>query len=189
MSETRAKRWVIVLDPRKCIDCKACDVACKRENGIDAKGHRDVYRNWVASRGIEGNYPNLKQVFVPSQCQHCSNAPCQSVCPTRATYTTAEGIVKVDVRRCILCKYCMAACPYDARFERAALHAVDKCSLCDHRVGKGLLPACVETCPAKVRVFGDGNDPHSDASRLLAGNSYRVQKQEKGTRPNLFYLG
>ncbi len=188
MSEQRTKRWVMVIDSRKCIDCKACDVACKRENRIDAKGGRDVYRNWISSRGIEGSYPHLKQRFEPGQCQHCTNTPCRHVCPTGATYVTAEGVVRVDYDRCIVCSSCITACPYDARYVSRQLKAVDKCTFCEHRIGKGLLPACVETCPAKVRTFGDLNDPDSEVSRILANRHYFVLKPEVGTKPNLYYI-
>lgn len=188
MSENKNKRWIMVVDPRKCIDCKACDVACKRENGIDAKGSRDVYRNWISSKGVEGTFPNLKQRFEPSQCQHCSNTPCEHVCPTSATWVNEDGLVRIDYKRCIVCSTCITACPYDARFVSKQKKAVDKCTFCEHRIYKGLLPACVDTCPTKVRIFGDMNDPNSEVSQILARRHYFVLKPEVGTLPNLYYL-
>ncbi len=187
MANEKKKRWVMVIDPSRCIDCKACDVACKRENSLVLEG-RDSYRNWISSKGIEGTYPRLKQKFEPSQCQHCSNTPCEHVCPTRATYKTRDGIVRVDYKRCILCKTCITACPYDARFEQHQFKAIDKCTFCEHRIYEGKLPACVDTCPTKVRVFGDLNDPQSEVSKLLAARHWRVLKPEVGTRPNLYYI-
>lgn len=188
MSKPRTKRWVMVVDPRKCIDCKACDVACKRENKIDAKGRRDTYRNWITSNGVEGVYPNLKQRFEPSQCQHCDNPPCVKVCPTSASYQTPEGLVMIDYKRCIVCASCILACPYDARYKSSQTKVIDKCTFCIHRIAEDKLPACVDTCPTKVRVFGDLNDPNSEVSRLLARHHYYVLKPEAGTKPSLFYL-
>lgn len=188
MTENRKKRWVMVIDSRKCFDCKACDVACKRENGIEAKGNRDVYRNWITSRGIEGTFPNLKQRFEPSQCQQCANPPCVRVCPTRASHLDQDGLVQIDGRRCIVCGACILSCPYDARFKSPQTKVIDKCTFCNHRIAVGKQPACVDTCPTKVRVFGDLNDPESEVSRLLARHHYFVLKPKSGTQPSLFYL-
>lgn len=186
-TENFNKRWAMVLDADKCIDCKACDVACRRENGIELGPYS--YRNWITSYGVEGEYPYLKQSFEPSQCQHCANTPCEKVCPTSCTYLTEDGIVRIDYDRCILCKTCITACPYDARYEAHQFHAIDKCTFCEHRIYEdGKLPACVDTCPTQVRVFGDINDPESEVSKLLATNDFYVLKPEKGTKPNLYYL-
>ncbi|ADH85125.1 4Fe-4S dicluster domain-containing protein [Desulfurivibrio alkaliphilus] len=188
MSQERKKRWVMVVDPDKCIDCKACDVACKRENGMDAGTDQQVYRNWITSKGVEGTYPYLKERFEPSQCQHCQNPPCVKVCPTSASYQTEDGLVAIDYKRCIVCASCILACPYDARYKSPQTKVIDKCTFCAHRIAEGKLPACVDTCPTKVRVFGDLNDPNSEVARLLATRHYRVLKPEQGTKPSLFYL-
>jgi tetrathionate reductase subunit B len=180
------KRYAIVLDTRRCIDCKACTVACKTENAVPLG--RDNYRNWVDEEKLRGTYPNLGQSFTPGQCMQCANTPCDRVCPTRATSVSPDGIVFVEAKKCIGCKYCMTACPYNARYFNTETGAVDKCTFCAHRVQAGNLPACVETCPTKVRVFGDLNDPKSEVSRLLAKHPYRVLKPEMGTEPYLFYL-
>ncbi|WP_022850284.1 4Fe-4S dicluster domain-containing protein [Limisalsivibrio acetivorans] len=180
------KKYGIVLDTGKCINCKACTVACKFENVIHPGD--DDYRIWVTQLEVQGAYPNLSLEFQPSQCQHCENTPCQSVCPTKATYKTEEGVVLVDYDKCILCKACITACPYDARYENESHHAIDKCTFCYHRLPEGREPACVETCPTKVRVFGDLNDPESDASKLLGDNYTYQLKPEKNTNPRLFYI-
>ncbi len=180
------KRYAIVLDTRRCIDCKACTVACKAENDVPLG--RENYRNWVTEEALQGQYPNLGQSFTPAQCMHCANTPCKRVCPTGATGVNADGIVTVENKKCIGCKYCMTACPYNARYYNEEIEAVDKCTFCHHRLLQGRLPSCVETCPTKVRVFGDLNDPKSEASLLLAKNPYRVLKPEMGTKPFLFFL-
>jgi Fe-S-cluster-containing dehydrogenase component len=180
------KRFAIVLDTRRCIDCKACTVACKAENNVPLGA--DNYRNWVDEGELRGHYPNLGQSFTPSQCQHCGNAPCAHVCPTRATEINPDGIVHVVADKCIGCKYFQTACPYNARYYNEEFGAVDKCTFCIQRIYVGRLPACVETCPTKVRVFGDLNDPCSEVSRLLAKYPSRVLKEAQGTKPFLFYL-
>jgi len=180
------KQYAIVLDTKKCLNCKACTVACKFENRVAV--HDKTYRNWVTALPLQGRFPNLHQEFQPSQCQHCENAPCEQVCPTRATYRTPEGIVRINYDKCILCKACMLACPYNARFVSSKHGAVEKCTFCAHRIKEGREPACVETCPTKVRVFGDLADPNSEISRLLASRQYYQLKDEKKTRPRLFYL-
>ncbi len=179
------KRYAIVLDTRKCIDCKACTVACKAENGVPVG--RDNYRNWVTEEKLRGTFPNLGQSFSPGQCMQCGNTPCDRVCPTKATGVSPEGIVTVNAKKCIGCKYCMTACPYNARYYNEETGAVDKCTFCAHRLTTGGTPACVETCPTKVRVFGDLNDPNSEVSRLLAKHPHQVLKPEMGTKPFLFY--
>lgn len=180
------KRYAIVFDTKKCLNCKACTVACKIENSVPVGD--DTYRLWVTELPLQGTYPRLHQAFQPSQCQHCENAPCQKVCPTRATHTTAEGTVLVDYNKCILCKACMAACPYDARFVSEHHGSVEKCTMCMHRLEESREPACVETCPTRVREFGDLNDPCSAVSQLLGAREYYQLKPEKTTRPRLFYL-
>jgi Fe-S-cluster-containing dehydrogenase component len=180
------KRFVIVLDTRRCLDCKACTVACKVENNVPLGA--DNYRNWIDEGKLRGHYPDLGQSYTPSQCQHCGNAPCAMVCPTNATVIDPDGIVHVVAKKCIGCKYCLAACPYDARYYNEELGAVDKCTFCIQRVHSGRLPACVETCPTKVRVFGDLNDPRSEVSKLLAKYPSQVLKEAQGTKPHLFYL-
>jgi len=180
------KKLGIVLDARKCLNCKACTVACKFENGVEVGDEQ--YRIWVAELPVQGTYPNLSMEFEPSQCQHCENTPCATVCPTSATYRTEEGVVLIDYKKCIVCKACMTACPYDARFVSEVHSAVEKCTFCYHRLAEGREPACVETCPTKVRVFGDLNDPESPAAKLKATNATYQLKADRKTKPRLFYI-
>jgi Fe-S-cluster-containing dehydrogenase component len=146
------------------------------------------YRIWVAEKPVRGDFPVLKRSFQPSQCQQCDNPPCVHVCPTSASYKAEDGVVLVDHKRCILCKSCMTACPYDARYVNAEIEAIDKCTFCYHRLPEGRKPACVETCPPKVRVFGDLNDPESEVSKLLVEHETFNLKPEKGTKPKLYYI-
>ena len=181
----------MALDYKSCINCRACESACKAENGILTG--RENYRIWVGQKEALGQWPNISiasQTYQPSQCQHCEDAACEKVCPTKATFTDENGIVRVDVEKCILCTYCMTACPYDARYIDARTHTVDKCNLCaDTRLVNGeTTTACQATCPTKVRTFGDLDDPNSDISKLLETREYKQMKPELGAKPKLFYL-
>lgn len=184
-------RYGMALDYKNCINCRACETACKAENGI--LPGQDNYRIWIGQKEAEGEWPRISiasQTYYPSQCQHCDNAPCQDVCPTTATYTDENGIVRVDVHRCILCTYCINACPYDARYIDFRTDTVDKCNFCtDTRLVNGeTTTACQATCPTKVRTFGDLDDPKSDISQLLLKREYRQVKDHLGTNPKLFFL-
>jgi molybdopterin-containing oxidoreductase family iron-sulfur binding subunit len=116
---------------------------------------------------------------MPLLCQHCSNPPCADVCPTRATFRRADGIVLVDRHRCIGCRYCVMACPFNVRFfvpehvrdqrpsSPRGKGTAEGCTLCVHRLDQGRLPACVEACSAGAMIFGDLNDPESPVRKAL----------------------
>jgi len=182
MSKT-TKKWGMVIDLRKCIGCHSCSVACKTENEVPPA----VFRSWVKLMD-KGAYPNARSLSLPVLCNNCENAVCVKVCPVKASYKREDGIVMVDPHKCVGCKYCMAACPYQVRHLNPIRRYVQKCSFCYQRVDAGLMPACVETCPAKARVFGDLNDPTSDIVKLLVENPTSVLKPESGTKPNVFYI-
>ena len=123
------------------------------------------------------------------RCNHCDNAPCVTICPTVALYRRPDGIVDFDGERCIGCKSCMQACPYDALYIDPETNTAAKCHYCAHRVESGLEPACVVVCPVQAIVPGDLDDPHSTIARLVASQQTQVRKPEQGTRPKLYYLG
>jgi len=180
---TTKRRLALALDARKCINCKACVIACKAENGVPI-GH---FRNRInEERG--GTYPLLRASFEPEQCHHCESPSCVRVCPTGASYRRGDGLVLVDAEDCIGCGYCIIACPYDARYFNPETRVVDKCTMCVHRIDHGQLPACVQTCPTKVRVFGDLNDPDGELQRVLATRRSQVKKLQTGNDPQLRYL-
>ena len=129
----------------------------------------------------------LSQQIRSERCNHCTNAPCVSNCPTGASHVRAGGIVAVDPDMCSGCKACIAACPYGARFVHTDGH-VDKCTFCLHRVEKGQLPACTTVCPTGAIAFGDLNDPSSRVSELLRSRRHQVLRPELGLEPNVFYL-
>lgn len=177
-------RYAMVIDTRRCIGCHACSVACKAEFDVPL----GVYRSWVEY--IEkGTFPDVRRSFLPRLCNQCSNPPCVDVCPTGATWQRKEdGIVEIDPDICIGCKYCILACPYNARFANPVTGVAEKCDFCLHRVSNGLEPACVETCIGRARIFGDLNDPDSKVSHLLATAPVTVLRQDMGTKPNVYYI-
>ncbi|MFR4803881.1 MAG: 4Fe-4S dicluster domain-containing protein, partial [Eggerthellaceae bacterium] len=118
-------RYGMLIDTTKCIGCYACRTACQRQNDLLPA------ESFIKFHEFErGTYPHVTIEHVPTQCKHCDDSPCQAVSPTGATYTTEDGIVCVDHGRCIGCKYCMAACPYQARVVNEETGAVDKCRFC-----------------------------------------------------------
>ena len=176
----------MVIDTTKCIGCGACRLACQNQNDLLSS------MPFVKFSEVEtGVYPTASLQVVPSQCMHCEDAPCQAVCPTGATYTNEDGIVCIDHGRCIGCKYCMAACPYQARVVDERTGAVDKCRFCTVSALNGTeMSTCVTACPAGVRVFGDLDDPDSELARLRSekGSDVHILLEEKGTKPQVFYF-
>ncbi|MBK9215978.1 MAG: polysulfide reductase NrfD [Chloracidobacterium sp.] len=172
-----------IIDNRKCIGCHACTVACKAEHEVPV----GVNRTWV--KYIEkGTFPDTRRLFSVMRCNHCADAPCVEICPVTALFTRKDGIVDFDDRRCIGCKACTQACPYDAIYMHPDDHTSAKCNYCTHRVDIGLEPACVNVCPEHAIISGDMDNPSSEISQLLARETVSVRKPEKGTNPKLFYI-
>lgn len=177
-------RYGFLLDHDRCIGCHACTVACKAENGVPV----GAFRTWV--KYLEsGTFPEVRRHFAVLRCNHCSNAPCVTICPVRALEKRADGIVDIDRDACIGCRACMQACPYDAIYLNKDKGAVEKCHYCAHRVERGLEPACVIVCPEQAIVSGDLDDPRSRISRMLAESETMVRRPEQGTGPNVHYKG
>jgi len=177
-------RYGFVIDQRRCIGCHACTVACKEENRVPL----GAFRTWV--KYVErGTFPNTRRYFSVLRCNHCDAAPCVTICPTVALYRRDDGIVDFDGRRCIGCKSCMQACPYDALYIDPETSTAAKCNYCAHRVEVGLEPACVIVCPERAIIAGDLDDPASEIATLVAREPVQVRKAEQGTRPKVFYLG
>ncbi len=176
-------KYGFLIDHRKCIGCHACTVACKAEHNVPLGS----FRTWV--KYIEkGEYPDTRRHFSVLRCNHCDDAPCVTICPTTALYKRADGIVDFNGDRCIGCKSCMQACPYDALYINPNTHTAEKCNFCAHRVELQLEPACVIVCPVQAIVSGDLEDATSKISRLVATEETRVRKPEMQTRPKLYYL-
>jgi Fe-S-cluster-containing dehydrogenase component/formate-dependent nitrite reductase membrane component NrfD len=177
-------RLGFVIDQRACIGCHACTVACKQEHGVEL----GVFRTWVKYVEL-GEYPDTRRHFSVLRCNHCDDAPCVRICPTRALFRRDDGIVDFDPRRCIGCKACMNACPYEALYIDPKSSTAAKCNFCAHRVDVGLKPSCEIVCPVDAIVSGDLDDPDSEITRLIETVPSRVRAPEQGTRPKLHYLG
>ena len=176
-------QYGFIIDNRKCIGCHACTVACKAEHEVPL----GVNRTWV--KYIEkGTYPNTARHFSVMRCNHCEDAPCVEICPVTALYTRKDGIVDFDPRRCIGCKGCMQACPYDALYIDPDTHTAAKCNYCAHRVDIGLEPACVNVCPEHAIISGDMDDGSTEIAQLLAKEQVTARKVEKDTKPRLYYI-
>src|SRR5215471_5275031 len=177
-------RYGFVIDQDRCIGCHACTVACKEEHQVPI----GVFRTWV--KYIEkGEFPHTSRHFGVMRCNHCDSAPCIEICPTKALYRRSDGIVDFDNRRCIGCKSCMQACPYDALYIDPNSNTAAKCNFCAHRVEANLEPACVIVCPTQAILAGDLDDPASKVSLTIATQKVSVRKPHKGTQPKLFYVG
>lgn len=197
-------RYGMVIDLDICIGCNACTMACKAEHGTPT----GVFFAKVLEKEV-GKFPAARRVFLPVLCNHCEKPACMDVCPTGATYKREDGIVLIDYELCIGCRSCMEACPYGPRtfyegdgayypgrktpFEEVKRNYTDgivmKCNFCADRVDQGREPACVQTCPTECRIFGDLNDPKSEAARLVAEKKARPLLPEKGLEPAVFYIG
>src|SRR3990170_3549438 len=177
-------RYGFAIDQRTCIGCHACTVACKTEHEIPL----GQFRTWVKYVD-SGTFPDSTRDFAVMRCNHCTDAPCVTICPTHALVKRDDGIVDFDKDNCIGCKSCMQACPYDAIYIDAETNTAAKCNFCAHRVDEGLEPACVTVCPTHSIWVGDLDDGESGISRLVRDNPVSVRAPEQRTGPNVFYLG
>ncbi len=176
-------KYAMVIDMDRCVTCHACEVACR--------SHYDVpvpyYRNWVHALPPQGVYPDIKKVSYVGLCNHCDDAPCVKACPTGATYKREDGVVVVDKGLCIGCGLCIDACPYGARYISPENNKVDKCDFCIDRVTGGEEPACVETCIAGARIFGDLDDPKSEVYKLVSAGAQQNISSKVNVGPNIYY--
>ncbi len=170
--------YALIIDLNKCTGCGACELACNQRNNLP-EGESFI-RLIRKGDDAEGDCWCL-----PVQCQHCEDAPCEEVCPTKATYHDASGVVLVNEKTCVGCKYCAVACPYDARTYNENTGVVDKCWLCLDWVMGGGQPACVQACVPGARIFGRRDDP--EIAELLASGRAQPLHPEFGTKPGIVY--
>ena len=179
-------RYAMVTDVRKCVGCQACRLACESEWQVPI----GFARTHVRFTGIAGTFPNLQSAFYVAQCNHCDRPACVAPCPTGATFQAENGIVQVDTELCIGCGYCVEACPYDARYINPVTKKVDKCDFCSARIERGETPACVETCTAHAKFFGDLEDTESEIFKLVyEEGSRRLETSSVAIGPNVYYNG
>jgi Fe-S-cluster-containing dehydrogenase component len=199
------KKLGLVIDLDICVGCHACAVNCKEWNsgGVSApltdlaayEAEPDgVWFNRVHTFEV-GEGGDGRTVHFPRSCLHCAEPACVTVCPTGASFKRAEdGIVLVDEDLCIGCKLCSWACPYGAREFDQDAGVMKKCTLCIDRIYNETFapeerqPACVATCPAGARHFGDLGDSQSDVSKLVAVRGGYDLMPEMGYAPTNKYL-
>jgi tetrathionate reductase subunit B len=179
-------RYAMVIDQERCVGCQSCTIACKSEWDVP----NGFSRTRVRQTGTVGQFPKLATAFYVSQCNHCDRPTCVPACPTGATYQEENGIVRVHRDLCIGCGACVVACPYGARYINSGIGKVDKCDFCASRLEKGLEPACVSTCPAHAKIFGDLENRSSDVSRIVyRQGTRRMETSTVALGPNVYYAG
>jgi len=166
--------FVLIIDLNKCVGCRACEKACNQRN--DLPEDKSFIRVLAKGEGQD-------RWFLPIQCQHCGKAPCEQVCPAKATYYHPSGVVLVNDKVCVGCKYCAVACPYDARIYDEHTGVVSKCWLCLDWVLGGGKPACVQSCLRGARIFGRRGD--TEIARILASGRTQILHPEIGTEPGV----
>ncbi len=203
-----------------CIGCRKCVEACHKENNHDRQTYNSYIRVLEIEKGgidlqdssvtYDHQVPAKKKYYMPVQCHQCDNPPCVKACITKATWKEPDGIVVVDYNWCIGCRYCMSACPYEARrfnWTKPEIPAaeinpdqsyltnrvrpvgvVEKCTFCAHRTREGRFPACLEACPTGSRVFGNLLDPESEVRWVLENKRVYILKSDLGTLPRFFYF-
>jgi len=207
--------WGMAIDIERCIGCGNCVRACKTENDVPLEPL--YFRTWVEryqvppldARELESEprpdvdspdggyngFPDVpgrdgwKSFFVPKLCNHCAHSPCVQVCPVGATFESPDGVVLVDKSRCLGCRYCVQACPYGCRFIDPRTNTVDKCTLCYHRITRGLTTACCEACPTGARMLVDLKNPDDPIHEFLRDNKIQVLKPGMATGPKVYYRG
>ncbi len=167
-----------LIDTTKCIGCRACQVACKQWNQLPAERTEftGTYENpprltattWTRVMFNETvDHGRVIWNFTKSQCMHCSDAACITVCPSGATHRTEYGTVLVDRNRCIGCNYCAANCPFGVPRYDYGDNVIKKCTFCTDRMNEGQLPACVKACVTGALVVGERRDIMALAHKRL----------------------
>ncbi|MFI5294252.1 MAG: sulfate reduction electron transfer complex DsrMKJOP subunit DsrO [Thermodesulfovibrionales bacterium] len=212
-----AKRWGFVIDVSKLRtpeDYQKCVDACHSIHNVPDIGNPKDEVKWIWKDNYERTFPTstedeymnkeMKEKNFLLLCNHCEQPPCVRVCPTKATFKRKDGIVMMDMHRCIGCRFCMAACPFGARsfnyrdprpfikkenkqFPTRTIGVVEKCTMCYERLAIGQMPACVEASNGAI-VFGDLGDPNSEVRKIIESKYTIRRKPELGTQPSIYYV-
>lgn len=210
-----AKHWAMVVDMSKFKtedDFKRVIEACHSSHNVPNFGNPKDEIKWIWQEGYDHTFgseneyldEHIKHSPFMVLCNHCENPPCCKACPTQATFQRPDGIVAMDMHRCIGCRFCMAACPFGARsfnfrdprqfinevnpeFPTRTRGVVEKCNFCVERLAKGLQPLCVEKSNGGL-IFGDLDDPNSEVRKIISTQYTIRRKPELGTQPSVYYL-
>jgi formate dehydrogenase iron-sulfur subunit len=166
MANNNGNRMAILVTPEACIGCRACQVACKSWNqlpGIETTNNGTYQNppdlasaafNIIRFNEVPSEQNRVRWLFVSRRCMHCGDAGCVTICPSGALFKTSEGAVAFDREKCIGCKLCSTACPFDVpRYD--AEGKITKCHLCFDRIANGMAPACTKVCPTEALKYGD----------------------------------
>ncbi len=199
---TDKQRWGLLIDTNRCKPgCTDCIDACNKEHGLRQIHGPDTDAQWIRKVSLKHKKTG-QRLNMPIMCQHCAEPPCVDVCPTGASFKRADGIVLVDKHICIGCRYCMMACPYNARnFIHEKLTdqlpvaprgkgTVESCTLCVHRIDRGEdSTACSQACPHGAITFGDLNDNNSEISKKLTEQGGRELRARLNLNTGVRYQG
>jgi molybdopterin-containing oxidoreductase family iron-sulfur binding subunit len=218
VSKSRLRRWVMVIDQDACDGCAGLGVPPQCTQACNWSRFVPQGQQWIeVFPAEEGQNPESGSMFMAAPCMQCQNAPCVNVCPVGATFHSPEGVVLVDQSRCIGCRLCMAACPYDRRFFNwgepdqpamaknapydvrtqipAMKGTVMKCDFCSDKLAEGGLPACVEMCPRHAMYVGDLEEGVAtngasmvELSELLGRDGVSRYKEDLGTEPRVYFI-
>jgi len=185
----------VLVDLRRCIGCRACQVACKRWNGREATNTQmnpDPKYEWTNPSEFSpdtytyvrfvktGSGDSLKWTFAKVQCNHCIEPHCVTACPTTALIKTEAGPVSYRKELCIGCAYCVNACPFGVpRFDEVN-KVIEKCTFCAERLAEGMEPACVQACPTDTLVLMDLAEARQKAAEAEANGLYTYGLHEVG---------
>jgi formate dehydrogenase iron-sulfur subunit len=178
-----AHKYGFLIDASRCIDCRACLVACSTENNVSMK-HTRI---WIKDTGVIGEYPDFNHYTAPYHCMHCVDPSCVSACTVGALKQDEDGIITYDNDLCIGCRYCMYACPFEVpHFEWDQQFAlITKCDMCVSRLAEGQKePACAATCPTDAIQFGTREEMLTLAHERIKGEPNRYIDQVYGEEEN-----
>jgi formate dehydrogenase iron-sulfur subunit len=178
-------KQAFLFDATRCIDCRACMVACSVENQIPV----NKTRIWVSGAGIQGEYPNLERATMVYHCMHCEEPDCASACPVGAWTKRPDGPVLYNPDVCIGCRYCMNACPFGVPhfdWDKGIIEGafIDKCTMCPQRIDNGQEPACVATCPTDALEFGSRDELLAKAHARIEAHPDRYINHVYGETEN-----
>jgi anaerobic dimethyl sulfoxide reductase subunit B (iron-sulfur subunit) len=160
-----AKQMAFYFDSTACTDCKVCQIACKDRSDLPVgvlwrRVYQYVGGTWLPSESGNGAMVpnNVFSYSLSVACMHCGKPLCADICPSAAIEKNDDGVVLIDADKCIGCRYCEWACPYDAPQFHEELGVMTKCDFCEDLLAQGLNPACVDSCVMRCLDYGDINE-------------------------------